>query len=134
MGSVTPLSARRRGDRDKAVLTYAPTSARSAPILDERDDGHKLAFGASLFQDARSGTLSGSGSPLHLAQDDGGSVGPRSDGQRPRRLFRHDRTPEGGLSRGAAGPYFLGHGGGLVLWRTGRPRRRPALAQRLRAQ
>jgi hypothetical protein len=37
---------------DKSVLTYAPTPAASAPILDERDNGHKLAFGASLLQNA----------------------------------------------------------------------------------
>src|SRR5580704_1370380 len=134
METVSRLSTPSRGDWAKAALTNAPTSAVSAPILDERENGQKLAFGAPLFQDARFGILSHSGSPLHLAQDNGGSVGPRSDGQRPRRLFRDDRTPEGGVSRGAAGPYFLGHGSGLVLRRTGRPRRRPALAQRLRGQ
>ena len=51
------------------------TSAASAPVLDERDDGHKLAFDPPLFQDARCRPVSGSGSPLHLAQDDGGPVG-----------------------------------------------------------
>src|ERR1700743_1644382 len=134
MGTASPLSARPRGDRRKAALTSAPTSATPAPIIDERDDGHKLAFDAPLFQDPRSGILSCSGSPLHLAQDSSGRLGRWPDGQRPRRLLRYDRTPEGVVPWGSAGPYFLRHGSGFVLWRTGRSRRRPSLAQRLRGQ
>src|ERR1700735_5056617 len=110
----SPPAIGRRGDPHKAASIRAPTSVASASINNERDHGHKLAFGSSLFQDARSRSLPGSGSPLHLAQDSRGPVAHRSDRERPRCLFRHDRTPEGGGSRGAAGPYLLGHGGRLI--------------------
>ena len=128
------MLARRGRERRTAVCTQASTPASPAGLIGGRDDGCDLAIGASLFQDARPRILPGSGSPLHLAQDRGGTVVDRSDGERPRRLFRHDRAPEGGVPRGAAGPDFLRHGGGFVLRRTGRSRRRPPLAQRLRGQ